>query len=320
MPVEKEIRENPIDIRRVYDWVRNERIDEKIAGFLKGSEVVYFVGCGSSHYISMIASRYLTGVTGLEAKDIPAGEILFAYDQSVSKSKNKMAVLMSRSGETTETVKAAEILREAGIKTVGITIEEGSSLEKAVDLPVVVPIEEESVVMTKSFNAIVLMLQMAAEKLAGIDKSRTYESLLKDLEIIMDESEEAASDFADGERYVFLGIGPYEGVAREAALKLEEMSLTVVEALSTFEYRHGPKSLVEDGVNIVIYGDGEEERKLADELKSYGGRVILRKKLSGNFEDSFVQTIFAQFLSLEIAKRKGVDVENPRHLTKVVRI
>ncbi len=320
MPVEKEIRENPIDIRRVYDWVRNERIDEKIAGFLKGSEVVYFVGCGSSHYISMIASRYLTGVTGLESKNIPAGEILFAYDQSVSKSKNKAAVLMSRSGETTETVKAAEVLKRSGIKTVGITIEEGSSLEKAVDLPVVVPIEEESVVMTKSFNAIVLMLQMTAEKLAGVDKSRTYESLLKDLEIIMDESEGSAIDFADGDRYVFLGIGPYEGVAREAALKLEEMSLTVVEALSTFEYRHGPKSLVEDGVNIVIYGDGEEEKKLADELKSYGGRVILRKKLSGNFEDSFVQTIFAQFLGLEIAKRKGVDVENPRHLTKVVRI
>ena len=174
--------------------------------------------------------------------------------------------------------------------------------------------------MTKSFNAIVLMLQMVAEKMAGVDKSRVYEDLLENLEDIMNESERSAAEFAAGKRYVFLGIGPYEGVAREAALKLEEMSLTVVEALSTFEYRHGPKSLVEDGVNIVIYGDGEEEKKLANELESYGGKVILRKKLSENFEDSFVQTIFAQFLGLEISKRKGINVESPRHLTKVVKI
>ncbi len=320
MPVEKEIRENLIDIRKIYDWVRNEGIDEKIADFLRGSDIVYFVGCGSSHYISIIASRYLTGVTGLESKDIPAGEILFAYDQSVSKTKNKAAVLMSRSGETTETVKAAKVLRKAGIKTIGITVEKGSSLEKVVDLPIVVPVKEDSIVMTKSFNAIVLLLQLAAEKVVGVDKSRIYEKLLNDLEDIMRESEEAAADFSGGDRYVFLGVGSYEGVAREAALKLEEMSLTVVEALSTFEYRHGPKSLVEDGLNVVIYGDGEEEKKLADELESYGGKVILRKRLSGNFEDSFVQTIFAQFLGLEIAKRKGIDVEKPRHLTKVVKI
>lgn len=320
MPVEKEIRENLVDIKKIYKWVKEEEIDEKIADFLKSSDAVYFIGCGSSHYISIIASRYLTGVTGLESKNIPAGEILFSYDQSVSKYGNKTAVLMSRSGETTESVKAAEVLRNAGIKSIGITIEKDSSLEKAVDLPIVVPIKEESIVMTKSFNAITLMLQMAAERMAGVDKSRIYEEILKNLENIMKESERSAADFADGNRYVFLGVGPYEGVAREAALKLEEMSLTVVEAFSTFEYRHGPKSLVEEGVNIVIYADGEEERKLADELKAYGGKVILRGKLSENFEDSFVQTIFAQFLGLEIAKRKDVDVENPRHLTKVVRI
>ncbi len=320
LPVEKEIRENLTDIKKVYDWVKEEKVDEKLSSFLKGSDIVYFVGCGSSHYISIIASKYLTGLTGIESKDVPAGEILFAFDQSVSKRGNRTAVLMSRSGETTETVKAAEVLRKAGIKTAGITIEENSSLVKVVNLPVVVPVRERSVVMTKSFNAIVLMLQMTAEKLAGVDRSQVYEGILENLENIMKEFEEAAADFSDGKRYVFLGTGPHEGVAREAALKLEEMSLTVVEALSTFEYRHGPKSLVENGVNIVIYGDGEEERKLADELKSYGGKVILRKKISENFEDSFVQTIFAQFLGLEIARKKNVNLESPRHLTRVVRI
>ena len=134
LPVEKEIRENSVDIRRVYEWVKSEKIDERIADFLNGSEVIYFVGCGSSHYISLIASRYLTGVTGLESKNVPAGEILFAYDQSVSKNENKAAVLMSRSGETTETVKAAEILKSAEVRTVGITVEDGSSLARAVDL------------------------------------------------------------------------------------------------------------------------------------------------------------------------------------------
>jgi glucosamine--fructose-6-phosphate aminotransferase (isomerizing) len=320
LPVEKEIYENIKDLPRVYEWATSSESLKELEKAFEDAEIVYFVGCGSSHHLLLAASKYLTGILKKDSKVMPAGEVLFARDFSIVPSEGKLAVLMSRSGETTETVMAAEKLKSLGMKTVGITLEKGSSLEKASDIPVVLPVREESVVMTKSFGATLLSLQIAVEKAAGLDKSEVYEGILKDIKEIYEESREDALRFTDGDFYVFLGVGPYEGIAREGALKLEEMSLTRVEAMSAFEYRHGPKSLVEEGVHVVIYSDGKEEKKLAEELEGYGGKVMVRKRLSKNYEDMFAQTIFAQMLGLNLAKRKGVNVENPRNLTKVVKI
>ena len=110
-------------------------------------------------------------------------------------------------------------------------------------------------------------------------------------------------------------------------MKLEEMSLSKVEAYSTYEYRHGPKALVESGVLIIMYVRGEkEEKKLKDELTRYGGKIIM-VGLKGDVETSeivpeeiFMRPTFAQVLGLKIAERKGLDVENPRNLTKVVKL
>jgi glucosamine--fructose-6-phosphate aminotransferase (isomerizing) len=321
--VEREMKEQSEDLVKVYRYIKN--LDAGEFKKLLESDIVYFIGCGSSYYIGISASKYFTEKSGVESKALPAGEVLFATGGNISNRLKRSAVLISRSGETSEVVLTAKKIRDLGVPTIGITLQEGSSLEKSVDIPVVLPIEEKAIVMTKSFTSMLLSLQVISDRILGEDASK-YEKLLKMVPGIYESSHEyiEKEKLHKGSHYVFLGVGAYEGIARESALKLEEMSLSKTEAYSTFEYRHGPKSLAGEGVVVTIFKGGDrskvEEEKLKRELESYGARVVLREKLSDGAEDVFLSVIFSQVLALKIAQRKGIDVDSPRNLTKVVKL
>ena len=326
--VEKEIREVVDDAWKVYDYAARSDFDG-VFDILRDSDIVYFVGCGSSYNFGVSASRFLTLRTGMETRFIPGGEITFEFAENVGGRRlNRSAFLISRSGESTEVIMAGEVLKKMGIPTVGITIEPDSSLVQLTDASVVPPIEEESLVMTKSFNLLLLSFEVLVDRMVGKEIG-VYENLVNRMEGVLQRSFEIVEleDLEEYEHYVFLGTGIYEGIAREGALKLEEMSLSKVEAYSTYEYRHGPKALVENGVLIVMYVRGErEEEKLREELLGYGGKVVT-VGCRGDVETSdivpeevFMRPTFAQVLGLKIAERKGLDVENPRNLTKVVRL
>jgi len=317
--VEKEIEDQRTELEIVFDFMRSRRWD---LNTLKNTDLVYFVGCGSSYYIALSASRYFTLKTGIETKALPGGEVVFGTESNVGKHLKKSAVLISRSGESTEVVLAGKLFKKLGIPTLGVSLTQDSSLVKLVDESIVLPLEEKSIVMTKSFTSMLLSLQIVSDILAGSDNEKIYQDLLQMVESVIDTSRKLieSKKLHEKAHYVFLGVGTYEGVARESALKLEEMSLTKTEAYSTFEYRHGPKSLVEDGVMAVIFESGDpEEEKLKRELEGYGGKVVMRKIL-GKPEDTFLQVIFSQILALKVAEGKGINPEKPRNLTKVVRL
>ncbi len=319
MPVKKEIFDQKTELRKALRYFKNFDEKDYWRKYLLSSDEVYFIGCGSSYYIGITTSKYFTGITGKRSKAIPGGEILEAFDWNVPRNSKVVAVLISRSGETTEVIEASKKLREKGILTLGVTLEEKSSLTKVADSVATLPLKEESVVMTKSFTSMLLFLMNMSDFVAGIDKSELYENLLDVVKENMDSWEREAQEIAKrGKHFVFLGAGPYEGIARESALKLQEMSLTTTEAYSTLEYRHGPKSLVTEDVVVVMFGQSESNVKLAKEIEKLGGHTVLRKNYTENYEDSFAFVIFSQLLGLSIAKMKGVDVENPRNLSKVV--
>ncbi|HBT26544.1 MAG TPA: iron dicitrate transport regulator FecR [Pseudothermotoga sp.] len=321
--VEKEINDQKVDLEKVFSHFWEDRSKEKVAKLLERADVVYLIGCGSSYYVSISAAKYLTQKTGMEAKAIPGGEIVF-YDQSnLSRNLKKVAFLISRSGESTEVVKAVHNLKKYGIPTIGVTLDEKSSLAKITDIKIVIPLIEKSVVMTKGFTSMLLTLQLEFDYFAGEKNEDVYKEIFNKMDQLIQNYYQEASkeELLASHLYVFLGMGPYEGIARESALKLEEMALVKTEAYSTFEYRHGPKSLVEKGVSIIIFESGQtlkEEEKLKAELENYGGMVLMNKKLTDGPEDLFARVIFSQILGLKIAERKGVDVEKPRNLTKVV--
>ncbi len=326
--VEKEIKEQITELPKVFAYIENYLKNNNLPKFILNSDIIYFIGCGTSLYLSLSGSRFFTHKTQIETKALPGGEIWFAIDENLGTSKNikKSAILISRSGESTEVIKAGEKFKEIGIPTLGITLEEDSSLVKISQSSIVLPVKEEAIVMTKSFSSMLLTLQLIASFIKGEDIN-IYKDLVKETERIINSANDLSLNHTSYKHYVFLGLGAEEGIARESALKLEEMSLSKIEAYSTFEYRHGPKSLLEKGFLVSIYTKGiEEEKPLVNELKNYGADVITiggkdtDLYISDLPESLFLKVIWGQILGLNIARSKNIDVENPRNLTKVVKL
>jgi glucosamine--fructose-6-phosphate aminotransferase (isomerizing) len=324
--VEKEIKEQVETLPLTLEYMENYLAKEKIPSFILESDLIYFIGCGTSLYLSLSASRFFTLKTKKETKFLPGGEIFFASNENVgNKYLKRSAILISRSGESTEVIKAGEVFRKMNIPTLGITLEPESSLTKISNVSIILPFREESIVMTKSFSGILLSLELISSYMIGEDFS-AYKNLVKKVPEVIQRMEEEADKYMNFKHYVFLGLGIEEGIARESALKLEEMSLSKVEAYSTFEYRHGPKSLVEEGFLVSIFRRGlKEEEDLIEELESYGAKVITigddgdHIPISYLPESVFIKVLWGQILGLKIADYKNINVESPRNLSKVVK-
>lgn len=324
--VEKEIKEQVETLPLTLEYMENYLAKEKIPSFILESDLIYFIGCGTSLYLSLSASRFFTLKTKKETKFLPGGEIFFASNENVgNKYLKRSAILISRSGESTEVIKAGEVFRKMNIPTLGITLEPESSLTKISNVSIILPFREESIVMTKSFSGILLSLELISSYMIGEDFS-AYKNLVKKVPEVIQRMEEEADKYVNFKHYVFLGLGIEEGIARESALKLEEMSLSKVEAYSTFEYRHGPKSLVEEGFLVSIFRRGlKEEEDLIEELESYGAKVITigddgdHIPISYLPESVFIKVLWGQILGLKIADYKNINVESPRNLSKVVK-
>ncbi|UCD37176.1 MAG: SIS domain-containing protein, partial [Fidelibacterota bacterium] len=143
----------------------------------------------------------------------------------------------------------------------------------------------------------------------------------------------------DYSKFVFLGQGPYYGLACEAMLKMKEMSLSVSEAYHSLEYRHGPKSLVDDNMLLtclVSERARDEEKILLKEMKTLGARTLViceqadpeiesagdyLVELNSDLTDEsrlILYMPFLQLLAYHNAVAKGLDPDNPKHLTQVV--
>lgn len=325
--VEKEIKEQVNDLPLVLNYMVNYLSSKGVPNFIVNSDIVYFIGCGTSLYLSLCGSRFFTYKTNIETKALPGGELLFTLKENIGdiRKHKRSAVLISRSGESTEVIKAGEKLKSLGIPTLGITLEPDSSLVKVSDTSIILPIKEDAIVMTKSFSSILLTIELISSFIKG-ENLEIYRDLTRETERILESAENLAKENTKYNHYVFLGLGMEEGIARESALKLEEMSLTKVESYSTFEYRHGPKSLLEKGILVSIYEKNiPEEKELINEIKSYGGDTLTiggeeaDLYISRDPESLFLKVIWGQILGLYIAKSKNIDVDKPKNLTKVVR-
>lgn len=318
MFTEKEILSQPDEFLRTSSYL-SQLPPNSFPRFLLDSDVVYFIGCGSSYYLAISASKYFSHVTGIETKAIPSGELVLSDTRPFSTKLKSSAVMISRSGDTTETVLVAKKLRKMGIKTFGITLNEKSDLQKICDLYLSLPLEERSIVMTKSFSCMLLSLFFISDKLSG--KKPEYTQLINSSSEFVSKLCQIEQDqsLIKANHYVFLGSGIYEGIARESALKLQEMSLSMTQAFSSLEYRHGPKALVTKNTVIILYASKQhEEINLLNEMKELGALTVLRPSLVEDGRDAFLQVIFAQLLGLFIAKYKGLNPDQPKNLSRTV--
>ena len=318
---------------------------EKIRDRFSGGSEWMFVGCGSSFYLAQAAAANWKEITGLRARAVPASELLLFPDLVATPPKACVPVMISRSGQTSELLKATEYLETVrNIRTLGITCAHGRPLEKAATATICLPhADEQSTVMTRSFSSMLLALQMLS---ANVAKKHDFAEALRRIPVLaepllaplLDRMRKfvASRQFAD---YVYLGQGPYYGLACEGMLKVKEMSCSYAQSFHTLEFRHGPKAIIgpEVLVTFLISQAGyDAEVSVLEELKALGATTIAVTNVADDrvrtaadllVELSFdipeytrlpAYTFIGQMLGLVTGIKKGFNPDQPRNLSRVV--
>lgn len=205
------------------------------------------MGAGSSCYLGL-AARGAFLRRGVSAHAAPTSEVLL-HPELYPLAPGGVAVAVTWSGTTTETLRAAAQLRTAGAVAVGITTTLRTPNARTCEHVVSVPAAaEESTVQTRSFSAQLVATMALAAPQAGDDAALTALRRLPTLAPAwIARLESALGPIASAPERVFvLGPGDLWGIAIEGALKLKETSLTEAEAFQTLEFRHGPQSVVDE--------------------------------------------------------------------------
>jgi len=303
-----------------------------------------FVGCGSSYYIALAAAASWTSITGTRARAVPASELLLFPDLAFSGMKEFVPVLISRSGQTSEVLRVAQLLSDKRIPSVAISCAPGQKLEKMATAAILLPdADEQSTVMTRSFTSMLLALQCLAATVAGNHGLlESFQSLPAVAERVLRDLPQRMRKFIDDSSfsdYVCLGQGPYYGLACESALKVTEMSCTYSQSFHTLEFRHGPKSIISGSVltTFLLSGSNHDaEVEVLEEIKELGAKTLVvashvsrRARASADFAvdlecdlpeiSCLAPFVFAgQLAGAFTALRKGLDPDNPANLSRVV--
>ncbi len=304
-----------------------------------------FVGCGSSFYLAEAAANSWTLLTGHRARALPASEVLLFPQLLKCNGEEAQAVVISRSGKTSETVRAAKALSgELGVPTIGLTCAESSELEQMCDSTIVLrTADEKSMVMTRSFTSMLLSLQILAARWAGDsqfvrDLQRMAENFAPRIHSLAEATEAFVEkhSFAD---YVFLGQGPFHAIASEASLKVMEMSCSYSQFFHALEFRHGPKAIVSPGSCLMFFlseTGRQAEKEVLAEMKELGGvtiavcnqaddsvRSVSDLVIEVGFDGNELAllapyTVAGQLLGFFTGVRKGLDADHPKNLSRVV--
>lgn len=239
---------------------------------------VLCVGSGTSYYLALVVAS-LGQKLGLDITAVPTQDIIL--DSVDTLKLFDSVVIISRSGETSEALWCADIARQQGKRTLGVTCNEDSPLPGRVDKAWVFPFaHDHTVVMIRSFTSMLLAFQRGFAEKADSQDGRAA----------LDVMAAAGGDFiaAAGKtmrrlteqpprRVYILGAGVRYGVAREGALKCLEMSNENASAYGPLEFRHGPWGSVTGDDMVVVLGQSRfarHERQVLEDLSRRTGRLL----------------------------------------------
>jgi glutamine---fructose-6-phosphate transaminase (isomerizing) len=318
---------------------------DSLAGGFSPRSPWLFVGCGSSYYLSRLIAALWTKHFYIPATGVPASELLFAPEETLRRIGAEQIVLMSRSGETTEVLRAAELLQShKTVQTLGVTCNLQSKLEKLCTHSFKLDwADEKSTVMTRSFSAILLAFQRLGLRFVGDQQfSSALDELPEKGQAWLDKHARKIEEFAAKRKfadYVFLGQGVHYWLAQEAALKVTEMSSSYAQVYHSLEFRHGPRSVAGPETLITFYvSDAAKEaettlvRELQDlgaatcvivdratpELKKYSDLLVELALDGPEFARYAVTAIPAHLLGTAVGLRKGLNPDAPKNLTRAV--
>lgn len=353
----KEIHEQPAAVRdTISPRIKDGHVDlselELDDDVIKGIKRVYIIGCGSAYHVGVAARYVFENLARLPVEVDVASE--FRYRNPVLE-PDSLAVIISQSGETADTLAALRLCKERGIKTVGIVNVVGSSIAREADSTLYTWAGPEiAVATTKAYStqlaACYLMAIAFGEKRGILSEERSCQ-LVEELQTLPEKIEKTledkeriqwfASKYANAHDAFFIGRGLDYAVALEGSLKFKEISYIHSEAFAAGELKHGPISLVEEGTLVVgvLTQPDLYEKTVSNlvEAKSRGA-FLMGMTVYGNYsvEDTAGFTVYVpktdpnfavslsviplQLLAYYVSCAKGLDVDKPRNLAKSVTV
>lgn len=353
----KEIHEQPDVIRQCLAG----RIDEKQKVRFESifSEHVWneidrvnIISCGTAYHAGLMGKHLFEKLLRLPTDVYYSSE--FRYGDPVLSPKS-LAIFVSQSGETADTLAALRLCKSRRIRTLGIVNVIGSSIARECDRTIFTQAGPEiSVASTKAYTAQVLALTLLALYIAQVQEAPgiRVEEWLEELDRLPDKAKRAleldaqvleiAKECKDMPLCFFLGRGADAAVALEAALKLKEVAYVPTQESPAGEMKHGPLALVEPGV-VSIFGATDPatlDKVISNmkEVQARGGTVIsittdnnesvekaadrTLKVPETPFEylNAILSIIPLQLFAYHVARLNGCEIDQPRNLAKSVTV
>ncbi|MFF8897585.1 glutamine--fructose-6-phosphate transaminase (isomerizing) [Streptomyces lydicus] len=308
---------------------------------------VKILGCGTSYHAGQIGAQMIEELARIPSDAEPASE--FRYRDPVV-DPDTLYVAVSQSGETYDVLAAVQELKRKGARVLGLVNVVGSAIARETDGGIYVHAGPEvCVVSTKCFTNMVVSFALLALHLGRIrdlsvaDGKRIIEGLRKlpgQIDEILKGEEEIkklSARYADAKSMMFIGRVRGYPVAREASLKLKEVSYIHAEAYPASELKHGPLALIEPAMpTVAIVPDDdllEKNRAALEEIKARSGRILAvahqqQEKADDTIIvpknepelDPILMGIPLQLLAYHTALALGRDIDKPRNLAKSVTV
>ena len=354
----KEIHEQPRAVKDTIHSMIGEdgRIDLEKTGLteemLRDLNQIYIIGCGSAYHVGVAIQYVIEDLARCQVRIELASE--FRYRNPLI-APNSMAIIISQSGETADSLAALRLAKANGMKTLAIVNVVGSSIAREADhVLYTLAGPEIAVATTKAYSTqlvagYVLAVALAAAK-GTIDEEKEA-ALIEEICALPDKIEHALEDkeriqwFAakrsNAKDIFFIGRGIDYAISLEGSLKLKEISYIHSEAYAAGELKHGTISLIEDGTLVVgvLTQPDLFEKTVSNmvEVKSRGG-YLMGLTTYGNYaiEDTADFTVYIpktdphfatsvaiiplQLLAYYVSVSKGLDVDKPRNLAKSVTV
>lgn len=353
----KEIYEQPKVVKdTINSVVKDGKIDFSEIGLtdeeMRRISQIYIVACGSAYHVGMTVQYVIEDLTSLSVRVELASE--FRY-RKMTLAKDSLVIIISQSGETADSLAALREAKEKGIKTLGIVNVVGSSIAREADnVFYTLAGPEISVATTKAYSTQLIAGYLLAMQFAVARGEMTEEKcaeMINELNTIPDKIEKILEDkeriqwFANklvgAKDAFFIGRGIDYAISLEGSLKMKEISYIHSEAYAAGELKHGPISLIEDGILVigVLTQQDLYEKTVSNmvEVKSRGAS-LMGLTTYGNYsmEDTADFTVYIphtdphfagslsviplQLLGYYVSVAKGYDVDKPRNLAKSVTV
>jgi glucosamine--fructose-6-phosphate aminotransferase (isomerizing) len=354
----REIFEQPDALRRTFAlYLDNGRlrsdISAQLAQWNSPSGEILIAASGSSRHAGLAAEILLEDLCGL-AVDV---EYASEYACRGIDPRRPAVIVISQSGETSDTLAALRVVRQRGDRTLAITNAAESTMAREADVSMPLGAgKERAIPATKSFTcqlAVVSLLGLYLGHTTGDPMTRAIAELNAlpaaieaQLEGWRKRMAALAHSYREAATFLFLGRGIHYAMAREGALKLKEASYVHAEGYPTGELKHGPNALVSDSTPLVIVATvdhnhpGSVERyektlQLLEDMRKQGAHVIAvantgDKQVEALATDTvfvdaaneyllpIAEVIPLQMFAYYMALEHGVDVDSPRNLSKAV--